>query len=1466
MKKNIILFIFFIIVGTLSRIEAQETTPWIEDVEAGSQTGSFDNYLGWSTNYEPDNDDYNWGIREYDDYYVNSSGPAEAHSGTNYFVVGRGNNIPSGLVAELYSPFLDISSLSSTSVQFYYYMFGDGVGEIHVDIHDGNNWNNNISVIIGEQQEQSYDPWLKQIIDITEYTNSDIIQVRFRAINSGSSNSMIALDDIEVKESPECLFPLNLNVDSVTNQSAILTWEEIDAVNSWEIELVPTGFNPIGVPSYSGVNSPFSIDQLPSCTSYDIYVRSSCDEELYSEWSNPVTFNTSGVITDIYFENFDNCNVGDLPACWNKIINSESPYSRAGANDYKGITEPFSLEMASYEDGSEVLAISPELTGFTTGTHQLRFQARTANNPTNLKVGVMSDPTDASTFTLIEDISIIGWDEPYEEYIVEITGISGEYNYFALKVEDDYNVMIDNLYWEPITSCDRPTSIMASNVTMNSASLSWVNTFEENLTWDVVIVPKGTPLPAAPTASEIEMPYEPTQLNPGTEYDFYVRTNCSDENTSSYSGPYTFSTSCQAYGYFKEDFEGSNKLPECWRTILSYESDVRINSENNNLLELYSGYWGNDPVYAITPSLSNLSAGNYQIRFEVIGDDSFNNDLEIGTMSNPYDVSTYNVVQDIDFSSYDLEEFTVAFTQETSDEYVVFKGIFNDAQSIDDIRIDNIVWEPITNCDKPSELGIEATTTETATLSWLDNAGASLWDIEIVETGEEPTGLPTNSLVSNPYTVTGLDPSTTYEYYVRAHCTEGGISSYTGPFSFTTRCLPIEGSFFESFDYDYKYPDCWSKITPGGTYVRIGTYDSFSSPHHLLLEKGNEPVDIFAITPSLSELPSGTYQIRFQLKIDDPGAILELGTMSDDTAPNTFSLVEIIENTSGYQEFTIPFEGTTDTYIAFKGVFNSFSYDEISIDNVYWEPVPTCLPVTNLTGTSLSATQVELNWEPIANASQGYQWFAFPNGADPEVDSPIDSGITSNGITTANIEGLSPSVNYDFYVKTDCGSEDGLSVFTSINLTTPPANDNLSEAILLNLGESCSGDLYSNFGATSEFGEPTQLDNCTQSPNSTSNSVWFKFLAPESGEVKITTDILPGSIGDTEIAVYAAPTDLNNLNTLGNELDCNQNGGSIVGWGAMSELELNALVPENEYYVKVDGFGDATGTFCIEVYDLSPPCMPVTNINIIEISYDSLEISWDPGSTETDWTLFYGIPGFDPETDGQQFNVEGITNTGLNMLTPNTTYELYIRSNCINNEFIFADSIEFTTLSVPCEVPTGVSLDEIIEGSSMETCQAVISWTENNSALQWEIVYGPLNFDPDTEGVSITSDNENSTIILNNLSLDSSYEVYVRSLCLDGQVSEFSEVLMITTPELSISSAYFENLNYFPNPVINQINFTSDFVIDKISIFDLKGKNILKRNFNTSQPRLVLSNLQSGIYFMSIEIENKVKIFKFIKK
>src|SRR5690606_34021809 len=96
------------------------------------------------------------------------------------------------------------------------------------------------------------------------------------------------------------------------------------------------------------------------------------------------------------------------------------------------------------------------------------------------------------------------------------------------------------------------------------------------------------------------------------------------------------------------------------------------------------------------------------------------------------------------------------------------------------------------NCLPPTAIGAENITYDSAELFWtLD--GATSFDIEYGEAGFTPTGEPSTGLteVSNPYTLTGLTPLTTYEYYVRHNC--GGIdgeSIWVGPYSFKTECLP----------------------------------------------------------------------------------------------------------------------------------------------------------------------------------------------------------------------------------------------------------------------------------------------------------------------------------------------------------------------------------------------------------------------------------------------------------------------------------------------------------------------------------------------------------------------------------------------------------------------------------------------------------------------------------------------------
>src|SRR5690606_18822598 len=92
----------------------------------------------------------------------------------------------------------------------------------------------------------------------------------------------------------------------------------------------------------------------------------------------------------------------------------------------------------------------------------------------------------------------------------------------------------------------------------------------------------------------------------------------------------------------------------------------------------------------------------------------------------------------------------------------------------------------------------------------------------------------------------------------------------------------------------------------------------------------------------------------------------------------------------------------------------------------------------------------------VSNA-EGYNWYVFADGADPEVDTALFNGNTSG--TTATVSGLTGSTDYDFYVvMTDCGATDGESSYSSkVDFTTnmtPPA---------------CGENFYDTGGATGNY-------------------------------------------------------------------------------------------------------------------------------------------------------------------------------------------------------------------------------------------------------------------------------------------------------------------------------------------------------------------------------------------------------------
>lgn len=145
-----------------------------------------------------------------------------------------------------------------------------------------------------------------------------------------------------------------------------------------------------------------------------------------------------------------------------------------------------------------------------------------------------------------------------------------------------------------------------------------------------------------------------------------------------------------------------------------------------------------------------------------------------------------------------------------------------------------------------------------------------------------------------------------------------------------------------------------------------------------------------------------------------------------------------------------------------------------------------------------------------------------------------------------------------------------------------PSNDTLCNAVLLTVGDTCTGPIGDTEFALFEPGEPPAW--CTNAQN----SVWYKFVAPPSGYVNITTDVpFMGTNLETDLILYADPDgDCTNLSDL-YEISCASDGETGIGFGA--NLDSIPVTPGDTFFVSVV---DGAGTFCIEVHEVNPSWIP----------------------------------------------------------------------------------------------------------------------------------------------------------------------------------------------------------------------------------------------------------------------------------
>nr|WP_244877125.1 T9SS type A sorting domain-containing protein [Flavobacterium suncheonense] len=134
-----------------------------------------------------------------------------------------------------------------------------------------------------------------------------------------------------------------------------------------------------------------------------------------------------------------------------------------------------------------------------------------------------------------------------------------------------------------------------------------------------------------------------------------------------------------------------------------------------------------------------------------------------------------------------------------------------------DFHIDDFQVELMPACSAPTALGAGNFTNNSASLYWTAGGTESAWNIEWGPTGfTQGTGTVVNG-VANPYLLSGLAASTTYQYYVQADCTANGTSTWAGPYSFTTTCAPASIPYTQNFESATvpNLPSCTSQVNLG---------------------------------------------------------------------------------------------------------------------------------------------------------------------------------------------------------------------------------------------------------------------------------------------------------------------------------------------------------------------------------------------------------------------------------------------------------------------------------------------------------------------------------------------------------------------------------------------------------------------------------------------------------------------------
>ena len=260
---------------------------------------------------------------------------------------------------------------------------------------------------------------------------------------------------------------------------------------------------------------------------------------------------------------------------------------------------------------------------------------------------------------------------------------------------------------------------------------------------------------------------------------------------------------------------------------------------------------------------------------------------------------------------------------------------------------------------------------------------------------------------------------------------------------------------------------------------------------------------------------------------------------------------------------------STVTAINFSTTGSTAPATDISNAKVYFTTTTTFATTTPF-GTAVASPNgaFTVNGSQVLGGTTGYFWLVYDIAPGAVAANVVDASCVS-AVTDGNT--ATPST----------ANPTGTRA-----IVAPPTNDMPAGAITLTPGTACAA-TYSNANAITSANEPWISCKGTQPIGA---QVWFKFVAPASGFVKVSTDYASTAL-DTKIGLFSAAnaSDLATYTIIG----CDDDGG--VTTANSSSIYASGLTPGSTYYVAVAHYNAATsGAFCIDVKEVTSAMLAST--------------------------------------------------------------------------------------------------------------------------------------------------------------------------------------------------------------------------------------------------------------------------------